>query len=87
MGGNLVIPASAGMYCINHWIPAFAGMTVGVIGIFGQPFNTIPFDSPFEPAIGKNGRVLYTLPPLLALCSLFYFHPVVIYGQDVLYAA
>ena len=21
------IPAQAGMYCINHWIPAFAGMT------------------------------------------------------------
>ena len=21
------IPAEAGMYCINHWIPAFAGMT------------------------------------------------------------
>ena len=23
----VVIPARAGMYCINHWIPAFAGMT------------------------------------------------------------
>ena len=28
----IVIPAKAGMYDINHWIPAFAGMTVGVIG-------------------------------------------------------
>ena len=25
----MVIPAYAGMYCINHWIPAFAGMTMG----------------------------------------------------------
>ena len=24
-----VIPADAVMYCINHWIPAFAGMTMG----------------------------------------------------------
>ena len=29
----------AGMYCINHWIPAFAGMTAGVISIFGQPYQ------------------------------------------------
>ena len=28
----VVIPACAGMYCINHWIPAFAGMTTGVAG-------------------------------------------------------
>ncbi len=25
--GRFVIPARAGMYYINHWIPAFAGMT------------------------------------------------------------
>ena len=29
-----VIPACAGMACINHWIPAFAGMTAKGIPAF-----------------------------------------------------
>ena len=27
----VVIPAYAEMACLNHWIPAFAGMTRGVV--------------------------------------------------------
>ena len=38
----VVIPAPAGMYYINHWIPAFAGMTAGAIGIFGQLLILFP---------------------------------------------
>ena len=34
----MVIPAYAGMYCINHWIPAFAGMTTGCCSDF-LPFR------------------------------------------------
>ena len=30
MGCWVVIPAGAGMACVNHWIPACAGMTVKV---------------------------------------------------------
>ena len=41
----VVIPAWAGMYSKNHWIPAFAGMTAGVLG-FGlcQPVAWLPLD-------------------------------------------
>ncbi len=27
------------MYNINHWIPAFAGMTAGAIGVFMSDIN------------------------------------------------
>ena len=39
---KVVIPARAEMYYINHWIPAFAGMTTGAIGVFGQPLKSFP---------------------------------------------
>ena len=32
----IVIPAQAGMYCIHHWIPAFAGMTRGILVLAGR---------------------------------------------------
>ena len=37
-----VIPANAGMDYINHWIPAFAGMTTGAIAGFSS-FRPAPF--------------------------------------------
>ena len=42
----VVIPACAGMVCINHWIPAFAGMTARAFrlspGGYGPPRPLVP---------------------------------------------
>ena len=45
LGGSflfIVMLACASMYRVNHWIPAFAGMTTGALfGLFGMPGNSL----------------------------------------------
>ena len=59
----VVIPACAGMYCINHWIPAFAGMT-------GCWFYAL---LPFRPCLlltGRNNRFLASHFVVIPACLL-----------------
>ena len=75
---KVVIPAQAEMYYINHWIPAFAGMTEGSDRCIRAAFKVIPFAPSLQPVASRNDRFFCALSLFLVLCCLFHFCSIVI---------